>query len=404
MGKVRHKDFDFSRRSDEVIAQGCLTNSKSPKCLINGVYPTHVSHAKDSFLYCKNNDRFIDFIGGLGTNLLGYANKELLIVAQNEMLKGQCYSLASKTEVIAAERFRDAFRMEKWKFMKSGTEACMAAVKMARAYTNRNFVLSDGYHGWSNEFINAKMAPPGHGVPDQVYIDKLEDIQQINKNIAAVIIEPVVLDHSVNRIKYLHQLRDRCTQTGTVLIYDEVITGGRYQKLSVSNFTDIRPDLIVLGKAVANGFPLAAVGGLKDILDGDYFVSGTYAGENVSLAVATKVLKLLMDKQDYDLELLWGHGQTFLDEFNTIWPEKIYLAGYPTRARFQGFDEYIHVFWQQACKSKILFGPSWFFNFPHIELDKFVIEHCKDILSLMKIELPALEGETPCKPISNKLR
>lgn len=404
-GKQRPIDFDYLRRSNEVIGQNCLTNSKNPKMLIEGVYPTHATNAKGCHIFTKGGRKYIDFICGLGTNLLGYANREIIDVAHNEMCKGMCYSISSRTEVEAAEKFRDAFSFEKWKFFKSGTEACMGAIKIARAYTNRDYILTEGYHGWSNEFINEKLTPPGHGVPYQSYVDKLEHLDQINKEIAAVIIEPVQLENSPKRIKWLSDLRAKCDQTGTVLIYDEVITGGRYKKLSVSNHIDIRPDLIVLGKAISNGFPLAAVGGSKDLLDGDYFISGTYYGENVSLAVAKKVLELILESNSYDNELLWGHGQSFLDDFNALWPGQLYLAGYPTRAQFFSLDPNVkYVFWQECAKANILFGPSWFFNFAHLEVDKKVIEHIKDIILKMKIKLPKLEGPPPCQPFSSQSR
>ena len=405
MGNQAPIDFDYLRRSHEVIGQNCLTNSKNPKMLIKGVYPTHATHAKGCHIFTKGNCKYTDFICVLGTNLLGYANRALIDVAHNEMLKGMCYSISSRTEVEVAEKFRDAFFFEKWKFLKTGTEACMGAVKIARAYTNRDFVLTEGYHGWSNEFINEKITPPGKGVPYQSYVDKLEHLDQINKEIACVIVEPVQLDNSPKRIKWLSDLRAKCNETGTVLIYDEVITGGRYKKMCVSRHLDIKPDLIILGKAISNGFPLSAIGGSKDLLDGDYFISGTYYGENVSLAVAKKVLSLLLEDSEYDMELLWGHGQSFIEDFNSLWPGQLYIAGYPTRGQFFALDNNVkHVFWQECAKANILFGPSWFFNFPHLEVDKKVLENVKDIIRLMKIKLPKLQGEAPCPPFSSQSR
>lgn len=404
MGQTPAIDSDYKYRSDEVIAQGCLTNSKSADCHVKPWYPTHITKGKGSYLFSKDR-KFVDFICGLGTNLLGYANKEIIDVAYNEMCKGMSYSIPSRVEVEAAEMLRNAFSFQQWKFLKTGTEATMASLKIARTYTGRQYVLTHGYHGWSSEFVCKELTPPGYGVPPQSFIHKLESIDQINDQIAAVIIEPVITDHSIDRMRWLSLLKERCREKGTVLIYDEVITGCRFKKLSVSNFIGDPPDLIVLGKAMANGFPLAAVGGRKELMNTkDYFVSSTYAGENVSLKVCEKVIKLLLEKQDYNIDNLWSHGQDFIDAFNTLWPEKIFISGYPTRGIFCGDESFRHVFFQECVKAGILFGPTWFYNFPHTELSYGVLEHIRDIITRFKIEIPQLSGEKPCPPFALQSR
>lgn len=405
MDHSQYIDFDYLHRSNQSIGQGYLTNSKNPSCLIKGVYPTHAIKAKGPYIYTKNGGIFTDFICGLGSCILGYSNKEVNDVAMSEMQKGMCYSISSRTEVEAAETMKAVFNYERWKFLKTGTEACMAALKIARTYTGREYVLTAGYHGWSPEFINAKLTPPGLGTTYQNYIFKLEDLNQINDTIAAVIVEPIELDNSIERVKWLNDLRQKCTENGVVLIFDEVITGGRYKSLTVARNYSLVPDLIIMGKAIGNGFPIAAIGGKKELLDMPYFVSGTYYGENVSLAVMKKVVRMLASDQEFDNSTLWNHAQNFVDEFNAICPDKISIVGYGTRGSFFSTDEnFKWVFWQECAKAGILFGPSFFFNFAHIEIEKKVMADIKDILFKMKIKLPKLEGEKPCQPISSMSR
>jgi glutamate-1-semialdehyde 2,1-aminomutase len=396
-------DFEYHKRANESIAQGYLTNSKNPECLIKGVYPTHIVKAKGCYLYDQKGNVFTDYICGLGSNLFGYANPLINNVAISEMNKGISLSLPTRTEVHAAETIKEIFLVDRVKFLKTGTEACIAALKIARNYTGRNVVLSEGYHGWGQEFTS--LTPPAAGCNPQVYIHSLESINQINKDVAAVIVEPVQLDYSLERRRWLKQLRDKCTETGTVLIFDEIITGCRFKKFSVSKAYGIVPDILILGKAIAGGFPLAAVCGKKELMDDkNYFVSSTFAGENMSLAACVKALNMLRNDQDYQLDDLWRYGEDFYIEFNSMAPDKICLSGYPTRGRFEGDKQFIWVFWQEAVKAGMLFGPSFFINFSHREIMYKSLQHIKDIFNKMAMKMPRLEGEEPCPPFSSKSR
>jgi acetylornithine/succinyldiaminopimelate/putrescine aminotransferase len=166
-------------------------------------------------------------------------------------------------------------------------------------------------------------------------------------------------------------LRKLCDKHGIVLIFDEIITGFRYRKLSVALDTNILPDLILLGKAMANGLPLAAVGGKAAILDGDYFVSSTYAGEILSLTATQAVLNILVNKRypDYNLDKLWEYGERFIKKFNQELSPHLELVAYPTRGVFKGDDLVKACFMEKAIQCKILTGPSWFYNFDLIKED-----------------------------------
>jgi glutamate-1-semialdehyde 2,1-aminomutase len=187
------------------------------------------------------------------------------------------------------------------------------------------------------------------------------------------------------------------------LIFDEVITGFRWPKFSVSAYTGITPDLIVLGKAVANGMPLAAVGGKKAVMNAaEYFVSSTYAGEVLSLAAAKKTMELLQSR--FDVDWLWRQGQAFIDEFNSFAPDLVTIDGYPSRGVLKGEPLNKALFQQEACKAGLLFGPSWFFNFPAAKDWRDAMPPIKGIFMRLKTGNVKLEGELPKSPFAQKVR
>ena len=386
-------------RQNNCIAQGALTNSKRPESFVKGVYPTHLMKARDSIVWDINGRSYIDFICGLGTNLLGYANQKInqaMFVAANE---GASLSLSSMLEIECAEKLKSMFHfIEKVKFLKTGSDACSAAIKIARAYTGRDTVLTDGYHGWHDPFVSVES--PASGVHKDQGVVKFTDFSQLSGDTAAVIIEPVNLDHSTKRIEYLKELKMRCELLGIVLIFDEIITGLRFPKFAVSNYMSVKPDLIVMAKALGNGMPLTFVGGKKELMDGDYFISGTFFGERVSLAAACKVLEMVRDEP---IDFTWEMGEQFITKFNSLSP-LVRLNGYPTRAVFEGEEVPKALFFQECCRAGVLFGPSWFFNRHHIIKMDTVLGTCKDVLTQIHVGTVKLEGQLPVKPFSAKQR
>jgi glutamate-1-semialdehyde 2,1-aminomutase len=401
--------FDLEDRARRAIAHGALTNSKRPECFVKGVYPTHLVKGQGCFVWDAANKRYIDFICGLGSSILGYAHPEVNQAIFDQAKYGATLSLGTALELDVAEKVKEIVPfVEKMRFLKTGSDACTAAVRIARAKTDRSWVLSEGYHGFHDEFIC--LSPPALGVNSGHKIAKLEFSKDgyfnpciFLKDVAAVIIEPVITDASNERIEWLRKLREQCTKQGTLLIFDEVITGFRFPKFSVSNFHGIEPDLICLGKAIANGMPLSVIAGKSSIMDcGEWFVSSTFAGETLSLASALKTMTLLQTK--YSIEFLWEKGAQFIKSFNNMWPEKLIIDGYPSRGVFKGDDLVKALFWQEACRAGILFGSSFFFNFSHIDVMDHVLNTISDIFTRIKTGSVALQGEMPVSPFAQKQR
>ena len=390
------------QQNQKRIGQGCLTNSKHENSFVKGVYPKTVKGGRCSTLIDSNGKEYIDFICGLGTNLFGYGNHFINSAIMNGIQSGISHSLPTHFEGIAAERLCELFPwVDKFKFLCTGSDACMASVRMARSYTKRLKVLVEGYHGIADMFVS--LTPPAEGIAPHPDIRLLRDLNDIGKDIAAVIVEPVITDCSEERIKWLKDLREKCTENGVVLIFDEVITGFRYKNFSVARNYGVFPDLMCLGKAIGSGIPISAVAGRKDLLDGNYFISSTNAGSVAGLSAAIAAVDLLTGSSDYNINRLWESGQVFMNRFNKITPE-IQIEGYPTRGAFKGDLLKRSLLFQECCKSGVLFGPSWFFNFSHVNDTDTVIDICSSSWARIERGEIELEGELPQSPYAERVR
>lgn len=394
--------MSWRNRAETAIHHGSLTNSKRHTCFTEN-YPTHVVKGKDCYLIDSDKKKYIDFICALGSNLFGYSNSQINDAVIKQIYDGTVFSLGSTLEVQAAERIKELFPfVGKLRFLKTGSDACSASLRIAMAHTGRSKVLSHGYHGWSDSFVS--LTEPALGVPPQANIEKFtEDLKQITEEVACVIIEPIITDISPARILYLQELQKKCKSTGSLLIFDEIITGFRFPKNSFSTYSGINPDILLLGKALGAGFPLSCVMTRRGVgEDKEWFVSSTFAGDCVALAAMMKGIELL--NGEYDLNKLWSHGGNFISRFNEFAPDVVRIEGYPTRGVFVANDLNKALFFQESCKAGLLFGPSFWFNFSHIKVSEMVLSSCRDILFRIKNKQVALEGILPQATFAQKTR
>lgn len=401
MKPTKRLDGEMAQRAENAIAHGALTNSKRPESFVKGVYPQHLSRGLGAYVWDTLGNQYVDMTGALGSNLLGYAQEEICEAIARRSRLGTSLPLGTELEVQCAERVKEFFPfIERVRFLKTGSEACSAALRIARVFTERQNVMSEGYHGWHDEFTYLTL--PARGVPHQSHISK-PTLLKPNKDTAAVIVEPVQTDYSEERKDFLKRLRQECSEAGALLIFDEVITGFRVPEYSIAKNWDVTPDLICLGKCAAGGMPLSIVGGLANVMESDYFVSSTFAGETVTLSAAMKFMDLLSNK--FQLPFLWEKGAQFLASFNKIWGNGVSLEGYPTRMILKAHDESTKaLFMQECCKAGILMGPSVFFTFPHIELMDELLSSFSDILIRLRMGEFKLEGELPKTPFAQKAR
>lgn len=386
---------NWLQRQKNIMAQGRTgTTSKDASQYIGGVYPTHAAEASRCYLIDSDGHRYIDFIGALGAISLGYGNEKVTEAACRQARKGASFSLPHTIEVEVAEILNNLIPTgEKWRFFKNGRDTSDAAVRVARLYTKRDYIYSNGYHGSSDLWTS--LTPPALGVKDEFRIRSFRDLSEINwHDAAAVIIEAIALDDSLEYQEWLKKLRHECKIHGTLFIADEIITGFRHPRWTVSNAWGLDPDIILLGKGMANGYPLSAMGGKKEVIDcGEWFFSTTFSGEAVSLAACKATIEELATKSFDDLIF---YGKRLQAKLNTL-IDGVHFEGYGTRCMLNVSHPNTQLLMQEACRSRILFGKAFFFNFSHLEenVEKIVMSTLEPIADKIKSGRMKLDGLPP---------
>jgi len=395
------------QRTCEVIPDGVMTLSKMPSKHVAGIYPTYLDRGEGAYVYDCNGRKYIDYPCALGAILLGYKNKTVNQAIRSQLAKGTIFSLPHKLETELAEKIVELIpSAEMVRFLKTGSEATSAAVKIARAYTGRNVVFCCGYHGW-HDWYNYTTSKNKGAIYQPVYqfdYNSFNDLD-MSDEVAAVIIEPYILEQPKDN--FLQRLRRLCDDNGTLLIFDEVVTGFRTRGYSAQAFFDVMPDLTCLGKPMANGMPISCVCGKREImkeLEGDCFVSSTFGGELLSIAAALATIEVL--EKENVIDHIWKMGKKLKGNFNRL-ADRVYgmqgveCTGYPCRLLFK-FPTNLHLglFWQECVKQGILFGYATFINFAHKEKEiDYTIEAIEKALCIVKENWDkpekALEGEAP---------
>ncbi len=334
-----------------------------------GISPTPLvfDHGDGALLYDVDGNRFIDYYLGMGPMILGH-NPASVIAAVNEQLqRGILFAGQSEVEYLATRLVCQMVPCaEMIRFGSSGSEVIQAALRLARAATGRTMVIKfEGhYHGWLDN-IHWSISPPLDqagpaqspiAVPGSIGQDLLagQNITVLPWNnlaavterlargdVAAVIMEPVMCNTSaiLPADGYLEGVRQACTATGTVLIFDEVITGFRVAPGGAQQRLGVTPDLATFGKAIANGFPVACLAGraelMEQIISRKVMHGGTYNAQPVAMAATVATLSALADGQIY--ALLEQRGRRLMDGIGRA------LAEADIPALIQGFPQIFHV-------------------------------------------------------------
>lgn len=289
---------DWRARAAAVIPGGTSTGSKRPDAMFGAGHagPTHIAEAVGCRIRTTDGQWLIDLTAALGAVSIGYADPAITDAVCRAAARGPAAGLPFRDEVTLAERLRDLLPCaEQSRFLKSGAEACAAAVRIARAHTGRDRVLGSGYFGWLDWWS------PAAGVPAGAHADYThlpfndrqawsEALDAAGDSLAAVMVEPFV--EMLAHADWLRDLRAHCDHVGAVLVFDEVKTGFRLHRGGAQTVIGVTPDLTTLGKAIANGYPLAAVTGRAEVMAAAErtWISSTLSTELVSLAAAHAVL------------------------------------------------------------------------------------------------------------------
>jgi glutamate-1-semialdehyde 2,1-aminomutase len=403
----------LSAKAQALIPGGAHTYSKGDDQFPSNA-PKIITHGKGCHLWDVDGNKFLDFGMALGTSLLGYAYEPILEVVKKEIENGVNFTRPSYIEAEVAEVLTEIIpSAEMVKFVKNGSDATTAAVKLARAATGRDYIarcVQDPFNSVDDWFIGSTVVD--RGVPPVIRNLTLKfnynDIESCKKlfeqypnQIAGFIFEPLSVVKPENN--FLHELQALCKKNGTVLIFDEVVSGFRFDLGGAQKLLGVTPDLTALGKTLGNGFSVSALVGKKEIMElGGFSHSGervflastTHGAETHCLAAAKKAIEV-MDKENLSGyiaklgERLQGGVRQVIKEVGA--EGYMDVVGYPCKSGFiakNGKGEVCMtartLFLQETCARGLLF-PYVNLSLAHTnkEID-LAVEIIKDALITMK--------------------
>ncbi len=306
-------------RAVQVIPGGSQTTSKRPEGYAPGAFPIYLERAKGCRVWDVDGSEYIDYIMALGPIVLGYCYPAVDQAIAAQLRKGIIYGLLHPLEILAAESVRDAVPCaEMVRFLKGGAEVTTAAARIARAYTGRELILNCGYRGWADQWTAQVNTPTGRGVPeclrstvisfpynDLPALDRL--LREHADEVALVFLDAVSAQEPDP--DYLPGVRRLCDEHGVLLAFDEIVTGFRLAPGGAQEHFGVTPDLACFAKGIANGMPLAAVCGRREVMQiaEELLISVTYGGECLSLAALCACLQEYRDQPVH--RHLWTEGE-----------------------------------------------------------------------------------------------
>jgi 3-aminobutanoyl-CoA transaminase len=313
------------------LVPGGVLGARKPTDFINGEYPIFLESGKGCRLTDVDGNDFIDFLCGYGPIILGYRETEVDdAVYQQIKDKGFCFTLTQKYQNLLSKKLKTLVPCSEMSiFLKTGSDATTASIRIARAHTNKLKVMRCGYHGWHDWCVEMK-----GGIPPKFFEDvfefqynnlkQLEDLMAAHGNeTAAIIMTPFGHpNHQKMQIPapgFLEGVRKLADQYGTVLIYDEIRTGFRVSMGGAQKYYGVTPDLTVLGKAIANGYPISVVTGKKEIMmvaAQKLFISSTFFPNSEAFVAALKTIEIL--ERDKVLENIWQKGEGFMKSIQSM--------------------------------------------------------------------------------------
>ena len=303
------------KKAKKIIPSGTMLFSKRPENYLPDYWPTYYSKAKGLYLWDLNNKKHLDFYFGVGQNILGYANNEIDKEVINACKKGNMTSMICPEEVLLAE---ELLKFNKWagmvKFARSGGESSQIAIRIARAYCNKENIAVCGYHGWHDWYLSLNATDgknfsnflfggfENKGVSKKlnntVYGFKYNDFNSLSKIIKNKKIGIIIMEVSREvrpKKNFLTKIRKICNEKKIVLIFDECTSGFRASYGGIHKLYNINPDILIYGKALGNGYPITAIIGKKKIMREakNTFISSTFWTERSGYVAALKTLQIM---------------------------------------------------------------------------------------------------------------
>ena len=384
------RSAELWRTACGLIPGGSQTNSKRPhsRLLEQGRYPALVDRASGCRVWDPDGNEYIDYLMGMGPIILGYAYPEVDEAVLAALDRGTGYGLPSPLEAQAAEALCRAVPCaEMVRFLKTGAEATSAAARIARAHTGRERIAQCGYHGWHDQWMAPRQEP---GVPLALReytlpftYNRLETLEKLFADypgeIAAVML--VATQVEAPDSGYLAAVRDLARENGALLIFDEIVTGFRMARGGAQDYFGVTPDLACFAKAMANGMPLAAVVGPRELMAPveDLVISTTYGGETLALAALIATAEV-MTREPVQTHL-WAMGERLMKGLNEAARNQgvsAEMIGYPCMPQLRFGDqkaERVAAMWETflaaLAERGVLtgIGRLWFITYSHTEED-----------------------------------
>jgi glutamate-1-semialdehyde 2,1-aminomutase len=316
---VTSRNLQLFQRAQKVIPGGVNSPVRAFRSV--GGTPPFIVNGRGSRITDADGKSYIDYVGSWGPLILGHAHPRVVTATREMAAKGLSFGAPTEIEIELAELLcRLLPSLDLVRLVSSGTEATMSAIRLARGFTGRDLLVKfEGcYHGHSDSLLVKAGSglltfgnPSSGGVPDDIArhtlaLDYNDDkgveqaFAQHGERIAAVIVEPVAgnMNLVAPRLEFLQSLRAQCTQYGSVLIFDEVMTGFRVGLDCAQGLYGIQPDLTTLGKIIGGGMPVAAFGGRREIMEeiaplGPVYQAGTLSGNPLAVAAGLTTLELI---------------------------------------------------------------------------------------------------------------
>lgn len=376
-------------RAQRVIPGGTQTLSKAPSQFVRGVHPKYLVRGQGARVWDADGHEYLDYPMALGAVLLGHGHPAVAEAVAKVAREGSLFTLLHPLEVEVAERLCDMVPCaEQVRFLKNGSDATAAAIRLARSYTGRERVAHCGYHGWQDWYAGATVRPSGVPAHAAALLSPFE-YNRIETLEAALAAHPgefaaVIFEHGGDEPKdgFLGKVRDLAHQHGAVFVWDEIVTGFRYARGGAQELFGVTPDLACLGKALGNGVPIAAVAGNRALM-GEFdrvFVSSTFGGDAIGLAAAKAVLDTVASEPVvphlWELGARWLTGARAAAKAANADGLDVVVGGAPPRSHVafaaQGGvpADAVRSLWLQECVRRgILFGVPIFMSFGHTAED-----------------------------------
>lgn len=418
--KNKNMNREYRNRLHNVIPGGAHTYSRGDDQFPSNA-PSILERGDGAYVYDPKGNQYLDYGMGLRSVNIGYGNKEVADACYNEILKGNNLTRASVTELNAAELLSSLIpSVEMVKFAKHGSTVTTAAVKLARAYTGRKLIaipVEHPFYSFDDWFIGSTTM--SKGVPDESgaltvkfqynNVESLQNLfQKYPNQIAAVITEPATSIGPIDN--FLHKVKELCETNGTIFILDEMITGFRWHLRGAQTYFNIEPDLCTFGKAMANGFAVAALGGKRQIMEIGgileegkervFLASTTHGAEMSALGAFIKTMEIL--QRDKVIDHFWTYGQQLKDGMNDIArdlgiSEQFYIEGYPCSPNYITKDKHGNIslamrtlFAQEMLKAKVMM-PYIAISFAHKDTE--LNQTLSAVEASLKVYKMALDGK-----------